>query len=95
VRVELRRGPLPSVEEFVAQLREEGIDMHTFDLFEYFLRQPDSDATVLHDAAEELGMDLTPEEEEGLAEGMNGCERSPQVAVTDLSVVTDDKDSGQ
>jgi len=95
VRVELRRGSLPSVEEFVARLREDGIDMHAFDLLEYFLRQPDSDATVLHDAAEELGLELTPEEEERLAEGMNGYERSPQVAVTDLSVVTDDEYSEQ
>lgn len=68
--------------------------MHAFDLFEYFLRQRNSDATVLHDAAEELEMVLTLAEKEGLAEGMNGFERSPQVAATDLSVVTGDESSG-
>lgn len=94
VTVELRRGPLPSVEEFANQVREDGISMHTFDLFEYFLRQQDTNPDVLRDLVKRLGMELTPVEKEELIKGVDGFERSPQVAVTDISVVTDDDDRG-
>jgi hypothetical protein len=93
VTVELRRGPLPSMEEFAAQVQEDGISMHTFDLFEHFLRQPDTDDSVLVDVAEGLGIELTPAEKEQISDGSDNFERSPQVAVTDISIPIDDDDN--
>jgi hypothetical protein len=91
VKIELRRGPLPSVEEFAARVQEDGISMHTFDLFEHFLRQPDTDGSVLEDVAKGLGIELTPAEKKELSDGIDDFERLPQVAVTDISIAADDE----
>jgi hypothetical protein len=93
VTVELRRGPLPSVEEFVARVHGEGISMDTFDLFEHFLSQPDTDVSVLEDVAEEFDIEFTAAEKEELEAGIDTFERLPQVAVTDISIPIDDDDS--
>jgi hypothetical protein len=90
VTVELRRGPLPSVEEFVARVHEEEISMDTFDLFEHFLSQPDTDVSVLEDMAEEFDIEFTSAEKEELEAGIDTFERLPQVAVTDISIIDDD-----
>ncbi len=93
VTVELRRGPLPSVEEFVARVHGEGISMDTFDLFEHFLSQPDTDVSVLEDVAEEFDIEFTAAEKEELEAGIDTFERLPQVAVTDISIPIDHDDS--
>ena len=93
VTVELRRGPLPSVEEFVARVHGEGISMDTFDLFEHFLSQPDTDVSMLEDVAEEFDIEFTAAEKEELEAGIDTFERLPQVAVTDISIPIDDDDS--
>ena len=91
VTVELKRGPLPSVEEFAARLHEDGISMHTFDLFEHFLRQPDTDVSVLEDVAERFGIEFTQAEKKELENGIDTFERLPQVAVTDISIAADNE----
>jgi hypothetical protein len=65
--------------------------MHTFDLFEHFLRQPDTDGSVLEDVAEGLGIELTPAEKKEISDGIDGFERVPQVTVTDISITADDE----
>lgn len=62
VTLELRRGPLPTVEEFAAQVDEDGLTEQTLPLFEYFLTQPDVDLSTLDAIIPDQQTDITEEE---------------------------------
>jgi hypothetical protein len=91
VTLELRRGPLPTFEQFAAQLDDEGLTEQTLPLFEYFLHHPETDPEKLEHIASKLPIDLTPEEKGEIETAMTAFERLPQAVVTAVSV-TDSPD---
>lgn len=93
IDVELYRGPLPSIEEFAVRIRKEGLNEQTFELFEHFLYTPNTNAAVLDDVVELMGMELTPAEKKELDSARKGLERSPQTVVTEISFIGGDRKS--
>jgi len=91
VTLELRRGPLPTIEQFAAKLDDDGLTEQTFALFEYFLHHPETDTDDLEHIASKLHIDLTPEEKAEIDTAMTAFERPPQTVVTAVSV-TDSPD---
>ncbi|WP_302080573.1 hypothetical protein [Salinibaculum rarum] len=75
VTVSLRRGLLPTIEQFAAQLDEEGLTGHTFALFESFLYQPDTDLHGLETIASKLDIEVTPEERAEIESAVDTFER--------------------
>jgi len=91
VMLELRRGPLPTLEQFAAQLDDDGLTEQTWPLFEYFLHQPETDPDELEHIASQLHLNLTPDEKAEINTAMTAFERPPQTVVTAVSV-TDSPD---
>jgi hypothetical protein len=87
----LRRGPLPTLEQFAAQLDDEGLTEQTWPLFEYFLHQPETDSEELEHIASKLDIDVTPDEKAEIDTALTTFERPPQTVVTAVSV-TDSPD---
>jgi hypothetical protein len=94
VTLALRRGPLPTLEQFAAQLDDEGLTEQTWPLFEYFLHQPETDSEELEHIASKLHIDVTPDEKAEIETAMTAFERPPQTVVTAVSV-TDASDDNQ
>ena len=86
VTLELRRGPLPTLEQFAAQLNNEGLTGQTLPLFEYFLHQPETDPAELERITSELQIEFTPKEKAEIDTAMAAFERLSQTVVTDVSV---------
>ena len=86
VTLALRRGPLPTLEQFAAQLDDEGLTEQTWPLFEYFLHQPETDSEELEHIASKLDIDVTPDEKAEIDTAMTAFERPPQTVVTAVSV---------
>jgi hypothetical protein len=86
VTLALRRGPLPTLEQFAAQLDDEGLTEQTWPLFEYFLHQPETDSEELEHIASKLDIDVTPDEKAEIDTAMTAFERPPQTVITAVSV---------
>jgi len=84
--VELRRGPLPTLEQFAARVDEEGLTEQTISLFEYFLGQPDADLNTLDAIASDLQMEITDEDKDEMRTALAPFERQPQTVITGVSV---------
>ncbi|WP_338739405.1 hypothetical protein [Haloplanus salilacus] len=84
--LELRRGPLPTLEQFATQLDDEGLTEQTLPLFEYFLHQPETDSEEFEHIASKLHIDVTPDEKAEIDTAMTAFERPPQTVVTAVSV---------
>ena len=93
VTLALRRGPLPTPEQFAAQLDDDQPIEQTLPLFEYFLHQPETDSEVLEHIVSKLHIDVTPDEKAEIDTAMTAFERPPQTVVTAVSV-TDASDEG-
>lgn len=92
VTVDLRRRPLPTIEQFAAQVQTDGLTDQTYALFEHFLSHPGTDPEILADIAAALDIDLTAEDKAEIHDTMNAFERAPQSVITNVSAVesTDD-----
>lgn len=86
VTLELRRGPLPTLEQFAAKLDDDGFTEQAFPLFEHFLNQPGTDPDVLEEIASKLNVGVTPEEKAELDTAMSPFARAPQTVITGVSV---------
>jgi len=84
--VELRRGPLPTLEQFAARVDEEGLTEQTISLFEYFLGQPDADLNTPDAIASDLQMEITDENKDEMRTALAPFERQPQTVITGVSV---------
>ena len=91
VMLELRRGPLPTLEQFAADVAEHGVTDRAFPLFEHFLGNPDADLEVLADIAEDLNFDFDADADEHDAHRAQvaALERAPQTVITGVRAVTD------
>jgi len=85
VKLSLRRGPLPTIEQLIVQSDGEGISEETLTLFEYFLYETDVSQEKLIEAAECLSIDFS-EEDIVSANQMGPCVRKPQMAFTDVTI---------
>jgi len=86
VTLALRRGPLPTPEQFAPQLNDDQPIEQTLPLFEYFLHHPETDSEVLEHIASKLHIDVTPDEKAEIDTAMTAFERPPQTVVTAVSV---------
>jgi len=91
VKLSLRRGPLPTIEQFIAQADEEGMSESALALFEYFLYETDVSQELLIEAAECLSIDFS-EEDIVSANQMGPCVRKLQMAVTNVTVSEDESE---
>ncbi len=89
VKLSLRRGPLPTIEQFIVQADEEGISEGTLTLLEYFLYETDVSQEKLIEAAECLSIDFS-EEDIVSANEMGPCVRKPQIAFTDVTITDEE-----
>jgi hypothetical protein len=89
--VELRRGPLPTLEQFAAGVAEHGVTDRAFPLFEHFLGDPDADLDILADIAEDLNFNFDADADEHTAHRAQvaALERAPQTVITGVRAVTD------
>jgi len=85
VKLSLRRGPLPTIEQFIVQSNEERITEEKINLFEYFLYETDVSQELLIEAAESLFIDIS-EEDIVSTDQMGPCVRKPQMAITNVTV---------
>jgi len=85
VELSLRRGPLPTIEQFIVQSDEEGISEGALTLFEYFLYKTDVSQEQLIEAAECLSINFS-EENIVAVDQMEPCVRKPQIAITNVTV---------
>jgi hypothetical protein len=86
VTLELRRAPLPTIEEFAAQHSPGEISERTLSLFEYFLWHPETDIDTLSTLSAKFDMELTAEEQQEFQTARKAFERPPQTTVTNVSV---------
>jgi hypothetical protein len=86
ITLNLRRGPLPTLEQFAARVDNKGLTNHTYPLFEHFLTQADTDPDTIEVIAEEMGFDLTAADHEEMQDALAPYARTPQTIVTDISV---------
>lgn len=93
VTLEFRRGPLPTFEQFAAQLDENGITEQTFLLFEYFLHHPETNPEQLEQFASNLPVCPTFEEKAEVETVMTEFERLPQTVVAEMSVIDSQDDN--
>jgi hypothetical protein len=91
VTLELRRGPLPTIEAFAAHVDEDGLTEQTLPLFEHFLTQADADLSTLDAIIPDLQTDITEEEKTEIQAAMAPFARFPQTVITGVSV-TDQSD---
>lgn len=86
--LELRRGPLPTLEQFAAEVDDEGLTEHTYPLFEYFLQRPETDSGSIEAIAADLGFNVSAEEIQEVQKSIAPYARAPQTVVTDVAVTT-------
>ena len=86
VTLELRRGPLPTIEEFAAHVDEEGLTEQTLPLFDHFLTQADADLSTLDAIIPDLQTDITEEEKSEIRTSMAPFARCPQTVITGVAV---------
>jgi hypothetical protein len=87
VTLNLRRGPLPTLEQFAAQLyTDDKPTDETFPLFEHFLYQPGTDPDILADIASKHNVAIPQDKKADLARSMGPVERPPQTVITGVSV---------
>lgn len=93
VTLELRRGPLPTTEEFAAHVDEDGLTEQTLPLFEHFLTQADADLRMLDAIIPDLQTDITEEEKTEIQAVMAPFARCLQTVITGVAVTdqSDDK----
>lgn len=84
--IELRRGPLPTLEQFAAQVDEGGLTEQAISLFEYFLGQSHADIDTLDAIASDLQMEITNEEKDEMRTALAPFERQPQSVITGVSI---------
>jgi hypothetical protein len=85
VTLNLRRGPLPTLEQFAAQIDADGPTERTLPLFEYLLGQPDADLDTLDEVASDLQMDITAAERDEIQDALASFERYPQTVITSVT----------
>jgi hypothetical protein len=95
VTLKLRRGPLPTLEQFAAQVDSDGPTEQTLLLFEYFLGQPDADMDTLEEIASDLQMDITAAEREEIQAALASFERYPQTVITSVTVTEQPQDENR
>jgi hypothetical protein len=95
VTLKLRRGPLPTLEQFAAQVDSDGPTEQTLPLFEYFLGQPDADFHTLEDIASELQMDITAADRDEIQTALASVERYPQTVITSVTVTEQPQDENR
>lgn len=85
VDLEIRRGPLPTIEQCIDRFEREGLTEETFALLEYHLWAPASDPEKLVTACEHLGLEQQSPSEFDVPE-TEFVERVPQTVLTNVSV---------
>lgn len=85
VTLDIRRGPVPTLEQFIAQLTEEGISEKAITMFEYFLYETEVNQKQLIKAGKYLSINLSKEDLES-ADQMAPCVRKPQMVCTDVKI---------
>lgn len=86
VTLELRRGPLPTLEQFASHVDDQGLTDHTCPLFEHFLGQANTNPDTIEAIAADMGFDLTAADHEEMQDALSPYERTPQTVVTDVSI---------
>jgi len=86
VTLNLRRGPLPTLEQFAGQLTDDKPTDETFPLFEHFLYQAGTDPDILADIASKHNIAIPRERKAELNTSMGPVERPPQTVITGVSV---------
>jgi len=86
VTLNLRRGPLPTLEQFAAQLTDDEPTDQTFPLFEHFLYQPGTDPDILADIASKHNVAIPRDKKAELNTSMGPVKRPPQTVITGVSV---------
>lgn len=87
VDLNLRRSPLPSIDQCLDRFEREGLTGETFALFEHHMWESPTDVERLATACELLGLDpITEEEAVEVSTELGFVERQPQSAVTGVSV---------
>lgn len=95
VTLSLRRGPLPTLEQFAAQIDADGPTKGTLPLFEYFLSQPDADFDTLDEIASDLQMDITATDRDEIQTALASFERYPQTVITSITATEQRSDENQ
>lgn len=95
VTLELRRAPLPTIEQFAAQVDEDGLTEQSISLFEHFLGQSDADLDTLDEIASDLQMDISEANREEMRTALAPYERQPQTVITGVSVTEQAPDDEQ
>jgi hypothetical protein len=85
VNLDIRRGPLPTIEQCIDRFEREGLTEETFALLEYHLWASASDPEKLVTACEHLGIEQQSPSEFDVPE-MEFVERIPQTVITNVSV---------
>jgi hypothetical protein len=87
VDLDLRRGPLPSLEQCLDRFEREGLTEETFALFEHYLWESTDEIDRIGTACELLGLGpVTEEEAAEMRTELGFVERQPQSAITSVSV---------
>lgn len=95
VTLKLRRSPLPTLEQFAAQVDSDGPTEQTLPLFEYFLGQPDADMDTLEEIASDLQIDITAADRDEIQTALASFERYPQTVVTSVTVTEQRQDENR
>lgn len=95
VTLKLRRGPLPTLEQFATQVDADGLTEQTLSLFEYFLSQPDADHDTLDAIASDMQMEITEADRQEMQTALAPLERHPHIIITGISVTDQPTDNDQ
>lgn len=85
VDLDIRRGPIPTIEQCIDRFEREGLTEETFALLEYHLWASASDPEKLVTACEHLGLEQQSPSDFDVPE-MEFVERVPQTVITNVSV---------
>lgn len=85
VDLDIRRGPIPTIEQCIDRFEREGLTEETFALLEHHLWASASDPEKLVTACEYLGLEQQSPNEFDVPE-MEFVERVPQTIITNVSV---------
>lgn len=85
VDLDIRRGPLPTIEQCLDRFEREGLTEENFALLEYHLWNPAAEPEQLVAASEQLGLGQPSLSEFDVPE-LEFIERQPQTAITSVSV---------
>lgn len=86
VDLEIRRGPLPTLEQCQARFEDEGLTEETLTLYEQFTWNADTDPERVAAAGQRLGMEATIAEVRDVRDASDAFSRLPQTVITNVDV---------